>query len=403
LTARRVLAALGAGVILAGCAGAGALLWRIQVPARLPLHAVNLRTYFGAGELARNRRFERFEALDALAAQLVALAVLLVYARRGAVLMRESAAGAIGTGMLLAMLAFAILWLAELPFQIVSLWWARRYHVAHQGYVGFVIDGFLRLAGQFVFVCVAVLIVMALARPLRRWWWVAAAPVFVALAFAQAFVSPYLLPRQSPLRDPALLHQAEAYARRDGLGHVNIEVEQVSQSTDQPNAESAGLGPSRRVILWDTLFQPGFTASERDAVVAHELGHLERGHILKDLGWYAILALPTTMLIALATRRRGGMHNPAAVPVAIFVLVLLQVISMPFRNIIHRRYEAEADWIALQTIHDPAAQRDLMESLTRASLEDPSPPTWDYVLLQDHPTLAQRIATANAWSSRNGP
>jgi STE24 endopeptidase len=241
-----------------------------------------------------------------------------------------------------------------------------------------------------------VLVVMALAKPLRRLWWVAAVPVFAALALAQAFVSPYLIPGQHRLHDPRLLAQAERYAARDGLGRVKVEVQVVHQSLAQPNAEAAGLGPSRRVILWDTLFEPGFTEREREAVIAHELGHLERAHILKLVGWEALFGLPIAALIAFATRRRGGMYNPAAVPIAIFVFVLLQFLALPLTNIVHRRYEAEADWIALQTTHDPAGQTQLMRQLATASLADPAPPSWEYVLLEDHPKFMQRIGMADA-------
>src|SRR6185312_15267226 len=105
-------------------------------------------------------------ALNGLAARLVLIAVLVLYARRGQVLMRESAAGRIGTGMLLGMLGFAIVWLAELPFGIAGLWWERRHDATEMGYVEWVIANFFGLGGQFLFICLALGIVMGLAGPL---------------------------------------------------------------------------------------------------------------------------------------------------------------------------------------------------------------------------------------------
>ena len=129
--------------------------------------------------------------------------------------MRESAAGRVGTGMLLGMLGFAVVWLAELPFGLAAVWWQRDHGVSHQGYLEWILESFLGLGGTFVFVAAALAIAMGLAGPLRRWWWVAAAPIFVGLALLFTFVSPYLVPDTSPLHEPQLA-EARALERRRG-------------------------------------------------------------------------------------------------------------------------------------------------------------------------------------------
>jgi STE24 endopeptidase len=63
--------------------------------------------------------------------------------------------------------------------------------------------------------------------------------------------------------------------------------------------------------------------------------------------------------------------------------------------------EAEADWKALESTHDPASMQKLMVGFARTSLVDPSPPAWAYLLLDTHPTLEQRVAMARAWAARN--
>ena len=70
------------------------------------------------------------------------------------------------------------------------------------------------------------------------------------------------------------------------------------------------------------------------------------------------------------------------------------------QNLVSRAIEREADWKALQTTRDPDSARGLFREFADTSLGDPSPPTWAYVLLQTHPTLAQRVAMANAWAAR---
>ena len=75
---------------------------------------------------------------------------------------------------------------------------------------------------------------MGLAGVLRRWWWVAAAPVFAGLALLFTFVSPYLIPNTSPLRDPQLLADARALERSEGLGGTRLASKTSTVSPARP-------------------------------------------------------------------------------------------------------------------------------------------------------------------------
>jgi STE24 endopeptidase len=158
-----------------------------------------------------------------------------------------------------------------------------------------------------------------------------------------------------------------------------------------------GIGPSRRVVLWDTLVDGRFSEAELQVVIAHELGHLERNHIWKEVGWYALFAFPGAFLVARLTRRRGGMGDPEAVPLSLLLLVVLGLLALPLQNAISRHLEAEADWMALRTTHDPAAATALFRRFVPTTLDEPDPSTVDYLLLENHPTIMQRIAMAQAW------
>jgi len=177
-------------------------------------------------------------------------------------------------------------------------------------------------------------------------------------------------------------------------------VQRVSRSITAPNAESVGFGPTRRVVLWDTLLDGRFSRNEVGVVMAHELGHIAHRHALKRVGWLALFLLPATALVALLTRGRGGLGRPDAVPLALFVFVALQLLTLPLWNVVYRREEAEADWSALQATHEPATARALFQGLATTSLGDPDPPAWSYLLYADHPTIVQRIAATEAWQAR---
>lgn len=399
---RRLIWALlvvGAGAAL--WLAADRWLWPTVVPAGLRLPRLDPAHFFSGSYLRRSASYERFLDVDALLADVALVLVLCVYAVRGPRLTRESAAGPIGTGMMLGMLGFAVVWLAELPFGVAAVWWERRHGVSQQGYVSFVFESFVGLGGRFLFVSLAILIAMALARVLRGFWWVAAAPSFAALALLAAFLNIYLIPSTHPLHDRALLAEIRALERVEKVSGTKVEVQDVSSKTTAPNAEAVGFGSTRRVILWSTLLGAHrFGRAELRAVIAHELGHVAHEDILKGVGWLALFLLPTTALIALATRSRGGMALPEAVPVALLVALAVSVALVPVRNLISRRVEAAADWAALQATHDPAAQRALMRKLATESLTDPNPPSWAYVFGADHPTIMQRIAMTYAWEAR---
>ena len=383
---RRVAAA---AVLAAAWAVAAWALWRSSLPAA-HLPDLDPRTIFGAAVRHRAAHFSGVERLLWLGETLAQLVALGVYARYGARFARESAAGPIGTGMLLGMLGFGLVWAAQLPFAVLEVWWHHRYGLSGS-YVRATIGNWLALGGTFLFLCLALAVVMGLARRVGRRWWLPAAPCFIGLAILLAFTMPWLLGghpyRSADVRD---------LERIEHVQHVPV---RVLDGFDEPNAFATGIGPSRRVFLWKPIIEPPFTPRMDRFVLAHELGHLAHDHIWKSAGWYALFAFPGTYLIALLTRRRGGMGVPGAVPLGIFVLVVLQLAQLPLQNVVTRHMEAEADWSALRATHDPVAGERLFTLFASETLEDPDPPWWDYVLLQNHPTLLQRIEMARLYAT----
>src|SRR5207247_11340990 len=99
-------------------------------------------------------------------------------------------------------------------------------------------------------------------------------------------------------------------ARIQAAEHVDppIRVVKVSDWTDEPNAFTAGFGPSTHVVLWDTLLDGRFSRPEIDVVMAHELGHARSRHILKGIRGYALFVFPAAYGVAFATGRRGGLR-----------------------------------------------------------------------------------------------
>jgi Zn-dependent protease with chaperone function len=403
MTATRMRGLWGAAtlaVLAVLWAAAAYFLWASsKVPDSLHLPHLEERRFFSADTIDRAEDFERFSRWNFVLSQLAVLGAFVYYALRGERFTRESAAGRIGTGMLLGMLGFAIVWLVQLPFQIADFWWSRRHDLVEGNLFEFIFSHWALLIAEFLFLCLALLIVMGLAGLIGRNWWILGGPVFVGLAALFLFVAPYLSDLKR-LRDSDLAARARMIARTEGVADVPIRVEKVSDDTNAVNAYAFGLGPSRRVVLWDTFLDGRFSDGEVAVVIAHEYGHQARNHLPKGLAWYALFAIPGAFLIERFTRRKGGMRDPAAIPLSLLVLIVLQLAATPVENVISRRMEQEADWMALQTTRDPTSAIRLFKDFTRADLAEPSPPDWAYVLLDTHPTILQRIGMVEAWKRR---
>jgi STE24 endopeptidase len=371
------------------------------VPSNLSIPDLSEGAFFSQSELEKANDYELFHRINWLLSTVVLFVVLGIYAVKGVQFMRESAAGPIGTGMLLAMLGFGLVWLVSVPFAVAGNWWDRRHGVSKIDYWELLFGGWLGLGAQFLFLSLSVLIVMGLAGLIGDWWWVPGSLAFVGLATLFVFISPYLVTDTHEIRDPELAADVRRLAQIQGVEDIEVRVEDVDRYTSAANAYATGLGPSRRVFLWNTLLDGRFRDEEVLAVTAHEFGHQSQNHLWKAIGWYALFAVPGAWAIARITRRRGGMQRPEAVPLALLAVVSLTLLAQPVQNVISRHIEAEADWEALETMRDPDAVTGLFQRFGETSLGDPTPPGWAYVLLDTHPPLLDRIEMAQAWKARN--
>jgi STE24 endopeptidase len=381
---------------------AATLLWRTTVPAGLHLTGLDPHRYLSARELSKAASYERFSRWDWVLAQLASLAALAVIAWRAPRIVRGIGIGRIGKGVIVGMVTLVAIFFATLPFGLAQWWWDRRHGLVKGNILDWYAPQLPTLASGAAFSALAILIVMALGGWFPRRWWLVAAPAFTALALLFTLVSGYLAVLGShPIHHPKLRAEARSLATRAGAPGVPTRIDDVSGYTTEANAESVGLGPSRHIVLWNTILRRPFTNAEDEVVLAHEFTHQARNHLWKGVAWFGLLALPGTFLIGLATRRGGGVGEPGMIPLTLLVIAVLQLASLPFVNAVSRRYEAEADWGALRTTHDSAAARSLFRKFSTTSLQEPDPPFWDYVLLENHPTIAQRIQMVNAWAARN--
>jgi STE24 endopeptidase len=387
---------------VAGWIVAGVLLLQTSVP-DLSLPSIDPSDYWSKHELDRAETFSLFLSVLYLLGTVAVIVALFVVAVWAPGFARNTGLGPVGAGIIVGMITLVIVWAVDVPFRLAEQWWYRRYDISDESYLAWLFSPWAELASAAVLGLFLIAVTMALARWIGRWWWVAGAPVFIALAAFFAFVYPYLDPaEQRPISSaPALAARLPAIEERTGAGPTDVRIAHVSDFTSLVNGYTAGLGPTERVVIWDTFLDGRFTDDQVMVVIAHELGHVASSHIWKSLAWYALFAFPLAFGVAELTRRRGGMGEPGNVPLAALILVILSFGLAPVNNAITRRYEAEADWIALQATRDPGAAQKLFVQFVGTDLEDPTESWWEKQLFGSHPSVADRIAMTQAWEARN--
>ena len=402
MTAMRIGRLATVVVFCAGWLVAAAYLWRTSIPGGLDVGGLAVDRFFSAHELTRATHYQRFVNVLWATHLVVNVIALVVLAWRAPKLVRTLGLGRVGAGVIVAMLVLVTYWFISLPFGFAQQWWAARYGLAPHDYVTWIFAPWALLSFEAFFALVVVGIVLGLAGWLGDCWWLVGAPVFVVISAAFALLFGYVAQIGThSLEGGQVRSDVQTLEQREGVSGTPVHVQNVSSYTSQANAYANGLGPSANIILWDTLLDGRFTSGEIRIVVAHEIGHVAHRHIVKGLGWTALFVLPILWLVTLVARRRGGIADPGALPLAVLALVVVSFLAAPFENVVSRRYEAEADWSALKATHDPGSMRKLFVDFQKTSLQDPDPPTWDYLWLENHPTIAQRIAMAEAWLRRS--
>ncbi len=193
--------------------------------------------------------------------------------------------------------------------------------------------------------------------------------------------------------------QAAALEHTMGVHPASIRMADASSRTTGENAEVDGLGSTVRVVVDDTALHA--PPAQLRALLAHELGHVQRMHTLKGVLWFGVIGVPAILLVlAVASRLcRGRLLEASSVPVILACALTAATLLLPVENLISRRIEAEADWAGLRATRDPAGMEALQRRLAITNLSNPAPPRWIVWALFDHPPVMDRIAVARGYSS----
>jgi STE24 endopeptidase len=248
-------------------------------------------------------------------------------------------------------------------------------------------------------------------RRLGRRWWIAGSVVVVAFGVAITYASPVVLDPLfntfTPLKEGRTRSDVLELARRAGVDVGQVYEIDASRRTTAANAYVAGLGHTKRVVLYDNLLKD-FTPAEVRLVVAHELGHVRHRDVPRGLLYLAIVTPFGMFAIARLSERlagRGAQGTPAAVPAVVLSVALVASVLTVVSNQLSRLVERRADAFALELTDEPETQIAFQRRIAIKNVSDPDPPDWVTLLLATHPPTLERIGQAAAAaraSSRDG-
>lgn len=227
------------------------------------------------------------------------------------------------------------------------------------------------------------------------WILVAAFSLFLNMFYAKLIVP--LFNKQTPLENGALKSAIESYGKKVGFTIHNIFIIDGSKRSTKANAYFAGFGSQKRITLYDTLIND-LDTDEIVAVLAHEVGHYKKNHIVYNM-ITSILLSGLTLYILSFFINSPILSNALGVSTPSFHigLVAFGILYSPISeitglciNFISRKFEYQADNYAKETFHKKALITSL-KKLSKNSLSNLTPHPAYVFAHYSHPTLFNRI------------
>ena len=237
-------------------------------------------------------------------------------------------------------------------------------------------------------------------------WWIWASAVVIAFQLLLLLIAPVvimpLFNKFTPLPEGSLRERLFALAQRTHFPTRSIEVMDGSKRSRHSNAFFTGFGRFRKIVLFDTLVAQ-LAEPELESVLAHEIGHYKKHHVVKLLGVSIAGVLIGFAAVAWLARQPwfyrafgfdyAGFAAANVVPAMLLFALLAETIGFWFSPLVHiwsRRFEYEADAFARTTMGDAQPLLQALRKLTEKNLSNLTPHPLYSGFHYSHPTLLER-------------
>ncbi|HEY1592062.1 MAG TPA: M48 family metalloprotease [Solirubrobacteraceae bacterium] len=376
---------------------------RLVTPPRTAIRPlpVEAEAYFTPEQIERGKRFVRPQVALGLARSAVELGALAAIARSRR---RRLAPNPLLDGALRAASITGVLTVVQLPLGALSRRRAMAARLVTQPWRGWAADVAKSTAIETTLAAVGGGAVVALTRRYpERWWIPAAAGAFGVGTLFGALAPVVLAPLFNdftPLPEGETRADVLELAAAAGVDVGEVFSMDASRRSTVTNAYVTGLGPTKRVVLYDTLLS-NYSREEVRVVVAHELAHVRNRDILRGVVYGGLVAPAAAFGVqqlswALSSERGTAEALPALALAATLVVGPTGLIV----NRVSRAIERRADEFALELSEAPDAFVSFEQRIAVRDLADVEPPWVVRRVLATHPTTVERIGAALAYSKR---
>ena len=319
--------------------------------------------------------------------------------------------GSVLTGLIFAGILLLALQILSIPFSIYSTFVIEeRYGFNKTTPKTFILD--ILKSGLLIAVIGGMVLSVVLwffekAGPLAwLYCWIAVTVFQIFLMFIAPVVIMPIFNKFIPLEEGELKQAIEDYARSQEFKLKGIFTMDGSKRSTKTNAFFTGFGRFRRIVLFDTLVEK-HTVKELVSILAHEMGHYKKKHILKSI---CISTLSTGLMfgiLSLFLNNRGLFAAFKMQEISIYASLVffgflyspIQMVLSIFGNMLSRRHEYDADEYAVKTYHASASMIAALKKLSVENLSNLTPHPLKVFLSYSHPPVLDRIQAIRRMSS----
>lgn len=231
------------------------------------------------------------------------------------------------------------------------------------------------------------------------WGWVITTVfMLVGVFLAPTLIMP-LFNKFTPLEDGQLKDEIFRMAEKCEFPVKELSIMDGSKRSTKSNAFFTGFGPTKRIVLFDTLIK-NHTVAELVGVLAHEIGHFKKRHMIKGMVMGIIGAGVMFFLLGLLMENRSLFDAFGVQDTSVYIsLVLFSILMQPVNQVLgiggnwlSRKHEFEADAYAAEVTDRPEAMASVLRKLSADNLSNLTPHPAYVFLNYSHPPVSERIA-----------
>ena len=356
----------------------------------------------------------RLEAGQNLVGDIIELAVLFLLLPLLVIWLTGINLNIIGQALIFFTALAVVSGIAGLPFDLYHTFvLERKYGFSTITWRLWLADLFKSLLISAIMMAIIVSVLIAFITYLPKSWWFWGWAFFTLFQLVMLWLYPVLIAplfnKFEPIKDESLKEKIVALLSKAGLQAKGIYQVDEGKRSKHTNAYFTGIGKTKRIVLYDTLLS-SHTQEEIVSVLAHEIGHWKKKHILKQLAFMILASLILFYLVYLIVgwpplyRAFGMIQTPVYAGLFLVSLYLAAggFFLNPAGSAIMCRFEREADRMAFDLTGTAKPMISALKRLAKDNLSNLHPHPWYVRFYYSHPPLTERIEYLQAMDDKNG-